>query len=59
MEGGEVSPTDTEHGHREGRGQEGMGGDGRRQEGTGGNGRGWEGMEGMEGMGRACMLRIQ
>ena len=46
MEGGEVSPTDTEHGHREGRGQEGTGGDGRRWEETGGDRRKWEGMGG-------------
>ena len=39
MEGGEVSPTDTEHGHREGRGEgRGRGGGGDRRE--------WEGMEG-------------
>ena len=56
MEGGEVSPTDTEHGHREGRGEgrgRGGGGEGRRREGgkgMGGDGRGQEGMEmGQEG----------
>ena len=51
VEGGEVSPTDTEHGRRGGRG-EGRGRGGRRREG-GGRGGGGEGGDrrGQEGMG--------
>ena len=70
VEGGEVSPTDTEHGRREGRGRGGGGeregrgrggrGDRREWEGMEGDGSGWEGTGGEgEGTGEACMLRVQ